>query len=152
MKTRTVDVLALASTFAFMAGSISVSLGAITGHFSGEPGCLVNGNMTHDFVLPGDFLAVSAATVVTVGAGDPATTFYQSMTISANSGQFVACNTSDDERVQPGGIDDTQCTLGYTVPQDYYNYYDVFTDLKYWDSATMTMIDLDTEYAWFNTN
>lgn len=128
------------------------SLGVITGEFTSEPVCKVNGNLTHDFTSSGDYLLTSAGCSVEVGADDPATTFFQSMIMTADAGQFIAANTNDSEFVQPSGIDLTTCVLGYAVPGDYYSYYDVFTDLRYWDSATMAFVELDVEYGWYNTN
>jgi len=82
-------------------------LGVITGEFDNEPTCKVNGNLTHDFIGPGDYLLTSAGCVVSVGAGDPITDFYQSMIIAADSGQFVAASTTDSEIVHPSDIENT---------------------------------------------
>jgi len=108
----------------------------------------VNSNQTQNFMAPGDDLLVNAVASVATAAGDPRILFSLNVKIVADFGQFEAANGTAVLEMGPGADGPTIFgeSLHYTVPEGYYNHYDVIATLKYFDVGTAMFVELDSTW------
>jgi hypothetical protein len=135
--------------FAALSISRSVSLGAVTGSVAGSS-IFVNGTPGGYFLGPGDNLFFAASGAYSVGATDPATTFYQYTRI-ADSQMATVAASGDDVLVQPSGVGGTVDDVLYVVPNPNDNTYYAIVELYYYNSAWQR-VDLDYDFKVFSSD
>jgi hypothetical protein len=125
--------------------------GAITGTLD-APVLKVNGSVGTHFNGPGDYFFFADVGVCGVGAGDPATPFHLVTSLLGPAGLGPLTTGSTNVTIQPGGAGGPNLGVGYTVPEDYYPYYDVYFTLTYYDTANAMFVYLDAEYGQYYTD
>jgi hypothetical protein len=124
-------------------------LGQITGTITVER-YTVNGVETLNFLGPGDMLRIGAGSTVSVGAGDPATHFYQFTAFTLGGGADIIAHTNDDVTVQPDDTGLLSDVLGYQAGQE--PYYGTYIEVHYFDTTLLMTVSLDSTWEVFFTD
>jgi len=109
----------------------------------------VNGILDTYFTGSGDRLGWSAASSMSVGAGDPAIAFTQRIWITDSTGEIFS--SPEGKTVQPGTSDTMSDVFYFTVPFVHESFYYTYAELFYYDEEA-NKVSLDFDYGIFSAD